>query len=305
MAAAALLGCVLVPVFGQQRQNLPGVVSGVLDVRVVNVEVVVVDRAGQRVTGLAVEDFELIVDGSVTPIEFFTEVQDGMAVAAEAGGVDVRDWIVTGFSDYRGEDGLYRKYGAFNVSGQIIPRHMIFSHDWLVKRSSRKLAGPTLKEEREYIEANPHSAELREIFATAQIDYGRIDYTVHDDHIRVFEINTNPQILTPGPSNDAARNAVKARFAERFVTALEMCNSPAPDDTTVPVHVPYTPVRARGVSMVERTISLTNAIGLERFEPQIFRRLFAIRVFCRTNWQKLWAHTPLRVRHAIRQLRHG
>jgi hypothetical protein len=224
---------------------------------------------------------------------------------AEAAGTDVRDWMVTGFREYRAQDGLYRKYGAFNVGGQIIPRHMIFGHDWMVKRTSRALAGTTLEEERAYIETNPHEAELREIFATAQVDYGRVDYTVHDGHIRVFEINTNPQTLTPGPSRDVARRPVKARFAARFVSALEACNSAAPEGATVPVQLEYAPVRRRSVSMVERTIALTNAVGLARYEPQIFRRLFAVRAFWRTNSKKLWARTPLRVRHAIRQARHG
>jgi hypothetical protein len=224
---------------------------------------------------------------------------------AETSGEDVRDWIVTGFGEYRGEDGLYRKYGAFNVGGRIVPRHMIFGHDWMVKRTSRAVAGATLEEEREYIDTNPHEAELREIFATAQIDYGRIDYTVHDGHIRVFEINTNPQTLTPGPSRDVSRRAVKARFAERFVAALEACNSAAPEHQTVPVQLEYAPVRLRGVSMVERTIAFTSAIGLERFEPQIFRRLFGVRAFWRDTTGWMWAHIPVRVRHALRQLRHG
>jgi len=234
-----------------------------------------------------------------------TDALEAAVGQAQADGANVRDWIVTGFGDYRGEDGLYRKYGAFNVGGHIIPRHMIFSHDWMVKSTSRALTESTLEEEREYIEANPHAADLREIFATAQVDYGRIDYTVHNGHIRVFEINTNPQILTPGPSRDAARRPVKARFAERFVSALEACNGAAPEHDTVPVQVQYAPVRARGITMMERTISLTNAIGLARFEPQIFRRLFAIRMSWRTNRRKLWANTPMRMRHAIRRLRHG
>jgi len=224
---------------------------------------------------------------------------------AEAAGVDVRDWIVTGFREYKGEDGLYRKYGAFNVGGHIIPRHMIFSRDWMVKRTSRALTASTLEEEREYVETNPHAADLREIFATAQVDYGRIDYTVHDGHIRVFEINTNPQTVTPGPSRDATRRPVKERFAERFVSALEACNSATPEDVTVPVQIEYAPVRVRSVTMMERTMSLTNAVGLERYEPQIFRRLFAVRAFRRRTSERLWARTPLRVRHAIRRVRYG
>ena len=57
-----------------------------IDVRVVNVEAVVVDKQGNRVTGLRPEDFRLRVDGQETPIEYFTEVRGGQAVAPGEGG---------------------------------------------------------------------------------------------------------------------------------------------------------------------------------------------------------------------------
>jgi VWFA-related protein len=59
----------------------------VLDVRVVNVEAVVTDRDGQRVTGLGREDFRLVVDGEEIPVEYFTEVRGGVTTAGEGNGV--------------------------------------------------------------------------------------------------------------------------------------------------------------------------------------------------------------------------
>ncbi len=52
-----------------------------IDVRVVNVEVVVTDKSGNRVTGLPPGDFRLKVDGREVPIEFFSEVRGGDAIA--------------------------------------------------------------------------------------------------------------------------------------------------------------------------------------------------------------------------------
>jgi VWFA-related protein len=60
------------PVFGEQ-----------IEVRVVNVEVVVTDKDGNRVTGLQPSDFQLRVDGKDVPVEFFTEVIGRHAVAPE------------------------------------------------------------------------------------------------------------------------------------------------------------------------------------------------------------------------------
>jgi VWFA-related protein len=57
-----------------------------IDVRTVNVEVVVTDRKGNRVQGLKAADFRLRVDGRPVPLDYFTEVQEGQAAgpAAEA-----------------------------------------------------------------------------------------------------------------------------------------------------------------------------------------------------------------------------
>ena len=69
----------------QQQDDLPAVFSEVIDVRVVNIEVVVTDRDGNRVHGLKASDFELLVDGEPTPIDYFTEIEEGRALAAADG----------------------------------------------------------------------------------------------------------------------------------------------------------------------------------------------------------------------------
>jgi VWFA-related protein len=55
-----------------------------IDVRVVNVEVVVTDKQGNRVGGLRPGDFRLRVDGKDVPVEYFTEVRSGEAIAPDA-----------------------------------------------------------------------------------------------------------------------------------------------------------------------------------------------------------------------------
>ena len=64
---------------GAQESPLPDVFSEVIDVRVVNVEVVVTDRKGNRVRGLEAKDFELLVGDEQMPIKYFTEIDDGRA----------------------------------------------------------------------------------------------------------------------------------------------------------------------------------------------------------------------------------
>ena len=69
------------------EQQIPqGVFSEVLDVRVVNVEVVVTDKNGNRVTGLTADDFRLLVDREETPIDYFSEIFGGRVTTQVAEG---------------------------------------------------------------------------------------------------------------------------------------------------------------------------------------------------------------------------
>ena len=64
----------------------PQVFEEAIDVRVVNVEAVVTDAKGERVTGLTAKDLRLLVDGTEVPIEYFAEVVEGKSAAVEAPG---------------------------------------------------------------------------------------------------------------------------------------------------------------------------------------------------------------------------
>lgn len=73
-------------VAGAEAQSAEaGIFGEVIDVRVINVEVVVEDKDGIRVNGLTANDFLLMVDGEEVPIDYFTEVRGGMAIADEGG----------------------------------------------------------------------------------------------------------------------------------------------------------------------------------------------------------------------------
>ena len=76
-AALVTLVAALSPAPAAAQNASTGVFGEALDVRVVNVEVVVTDKKGTRVDGLRPEDFTLEVDGQVVPIDYFAEVVGG------------------------------------------------------------------------------------------------------------------------------------------------------------------------------------------------------------------------------------
>ena len=129
-----------------------------------------------------------------------------------------RDLVATEFCDTVDSQGLCRKYSAFCIGEQIVPRHLFFGSTWHVKAAELQ-DEHTLAEEREYVFNNPHEQQLREIFQHAQIEYGRIDYGMHKGRIQVWEINTNPMISARTDQQQTSRLAVQLHFAALFDNA--------------------------------------------------------------------------------------
>lgn len=132
---------------------------------------------------------------------------------------ELDDLIFVEYLDTADEMGIYRKYGAFVVGDRIVPRHLYFSHDWMVKTADL-VSADLLAEELQYIESNPHAAQLLEVCRHAGIGYGRIDYSLLDGSIQIWEINTNPMVITPaGPGVDP-RTPVHTRFTDLLDDAI-------------------------------------------------------------------------------------
>ena len=134
--------------------------------------------------------------------------------------------LLTEFCDTTDAAGVYRKFSTFIVGGRILPRHLFFSRQWMVK-SWQLQKERYLREEAEYLDANPHEPQLRQIFSVARVDYGRIDYSLLDGQIQTWEINTNPMIVASGRGGSGARSGIHLRFAARMQKALEDFDTPA------------------------------------------------------------------------------
>ncbi len=81
IAAIALLIVALGYTTPGGAQELPSdAFAESIEVRVINLEAVVTDKDGQRISGLRPGDFKLLVDGEEVPIEYFTEVRDGRLI---------------------------------------------------------------------------------------------------------------------------------------------------------------------------------------------------------------------------------
>jgi hypothetical protein len=134
-------------------------------------------------------------------------------------GIAVENVLIAEFCD-TSTDGLFRKYSAFRVGDLIVPRHLIFSKKW-VQKVPDLLDAAVLAEERQYLESNPHATEIRAVFDTAEIEYGRIDYGVHEGRIQVWEINTNPLVMMARDKYARQHLPAQEIFAAKIRAAFE------------------------------------------------------------------------------------
>jgi hypothetical protein len=137
-------------------------------------------------------------------------------------GLPLRGRIAVGFMNRRSRDGYFRKYGAFNVGGRIVPHDVMYSPTWIIKIRQRDEAygasEPGVREELGYISENPHESTLRRAFEIAGIDYGRADYGVVDGRVQIYEINTNPHLPYEHsvPSRMERQTTVRRSLLEAF-----------------------------------------------------------------------------------------
>lgn len=122
-----------------------------------------------------------------------SELKKALKIAIDKG-KRVNELIVVEYLDVSDSEGNFIKYSAFIFGNKIVPRHIAYSKEWMVKYQSY-IDQKIIEAEIAFMTDNPHEQELREIFKLAGIDYGRIDYSLLNGKVQVWEINTNPMII--------------------------------------------------------------------------------------------------------------
>ena len=157
--------------------------------------------------------------GSLTPLLRTGAELTRALHGARLQGYRPRDLLVIEFCDTADEHGVFRKYSAFVVGDEVLPRHLFMSRHWLIKKPD--LEAESFDRERDaYLWTNPHAAKLLAICREVGIDYGRVDYSMLGDDPQVWEINTNPTIL---------------QLAERLTQAFERIDVPAANPARIPI----------------------------------------------------------------------
>ena len=157
----------------------------------------------------------------------------------------LRDLIIVEYRDTVDSFGVFREYNASIVGNRIIPQALVHNRNWITKWSGRLVDPEQAREERDFLDRNPHADWLKETFALANIQYGRIDYGVKDGIPQVWEINTNPQIVRPaewGPGSLTPEQRIlnapnRRRFFKELQAAFEAIDSTADPARTIGIHI--------------------------------------------------------------------
>ena len=163
-------------------------------------------------------------------------------------GISAQELLVTEFCDTADDTGLYRKYAAFIVGREVIARHLLFGETWMLKVpqvseehiTTRGIDRKALADEQmTYVRSNPHAEQLRAIAADAGVEFGRIDYGLHDGRIQVWEINTNPAVLHSPSSYRPINLPTHELFARRIRAAFESLDGSSAGELTLqlPAHL--------------------------------------------------------------------
>ena len=136
-------------------------------------------------------------------------------------------YLIIEFLDTSDELGIFRKYSSFYIDGLVIPRHILFSKNWIV-RGPDIIDLETVAEELVYINENSYKKEIINIFNIADIQYGRIDYSFYQGRMQVWEINTNPMLTTAETASSKMRKVVHEMSAKLINEAFSQLNSAYP-----------------------------------------------------------------------------
>lgn len=127
--------------------------------------------------------------------------------------------MIVEFCDTKYADGYYRKYSCVCLDNQILPRHVLFGEYWMLK-NAKITSNDLVAEELKFITENPHQETLKKIFKIAGIGFGRIDYSLKNGEIQVWEINTSPVLLRSDHKIDYKRFHVHMRFFDNYIRSL-------------------------------------------------------------------------------------
>lgn len=158
--------------------------------------------------------------------EHFARIEN-VAALSEIATLPGEELLVIEFIDTSAAGGLFRKYRAIFVDGEIYPLHLAIAHDWKVHYFSSEMNDDPVyrEEEAAYLDhmgaaiGAAHVETLRAVSRMLGLDYAGADFALGDDgHLVVFEANAT--MVVPAPP-EGAQWAYRRPAIDRVVRAVQ------------------------------------------------------------------------------------
>lgn len=159
-------------------------------------------------------------DGPQSPLLYDLGQLEKVIAVGRRKGVPDHAMLIVEFCSTRADDGVFHVYSAFCVAGEVVPRQVLASQHWVL-REPDLVNAQVLEKEKGYLAINPHAEWIAELFKVANIEYGRMDYSVLKNRPQIWEINTNPPLLRPAQEYSSAQLPNQQQFARQFLNALQ------------------------------------------------------------------------------------
>ncbi len=133
--------------------------------------------------------------GPITDLIPDAQALDRALDKALSDGYPLRDLMVVEYCAQPLPSGIFRKRAAFRVGDRLISTLAVHDTSWSAKHGRLGVADESLyQEEWESIGRCEHERELVEAFDVASLNYGRVDYSLVEERVQIYEINSNPTI---------------------------------------------------------------------------------------------------------------
>lgn len=133
--------------------------------------------------------------GPMTDLIPDAQALDRAVDKALSDGYPLRDLMVVEYCAQPLPSGVFRKRAAFRVGDRVLGTLAVHDTNWSAKYGQLGVADESLyREEWESFDRCQHERELTEAFDIARLTYGRVDYSLVEGKVQIYEINSNPTI---------------------------------------------------------------------------------------------------------------
>ncbi len=168
--------------------------------------------------------FENRHDGPASPLLWTPRELDRAVANRFSSNDDLSSLLMIEYHDVSDDSGTFHRHVTYVIGDELIHGNLAFDTNWVVKYGG-PATGEQLEAQRAAWGSTAHIPLLRDIADRAGIGYGRFDYSIVNDTICVWELNTAPTLLLHPDEYPPDVRVRRKQLGDRLTNALEQLAS--------------------------------------------------------------------------------